>query len=152
MLSSLTKRRGQKLRHGFGTLIRNRIYRRSVIAWNCPPFSHGSCLFHGMADPPWSSGSLTSAVCFCAAHEVSATTNAHSKTGTTIVRSLRTCASIDYTVSRLNLDAARQAVGHDIADSSGWFNRRNANFSNQCAISQNEHFGIRFHSIARAEI
>ena len=48
------------------------------------------------------------AVSFWDAHEVSATTNAQSKTGTTIVRSLRTCASINHTVSRLYLDAARK--------------------------------------------
>src|SRR5207244_12321618 len=106
------------------------------MAWNCPPFSHGSCLFHGMADPPRSSGSLTRAVSFWDAHEVSATTNAQSKKGTTIVRSLRTCASINHTVSRLYLDAARQAVAHDIADSSGWFNWSNATFCDTRLVSQ----------------
>ena len=67
-------------------------------------------------------GSLTRAVSFCVAHEVMPITNAHSRTGTTIVRRLRTCASINDVVSRLHLSAARQTVGDDIADGGRRFN------------------------------
>src|SRR5262249_57440064 len=76
-------------------------YRRSVMLANCPPVSHGSCLFHGIAELPRSSGSLTRRASCCVAHETMLTASAHSRTGTTIFRSLWICATIYHTVPRL---------------------------------------------------
>ena len=61
-------------------------------------------------------------------------------------------ASINDSITRLHLDATRQAVSENIANSRRWFNRGNANFSNDGCVSQNQHFGIRLQSLAIAEI
>ncbi len=48
--------------------------------------------------------------------------NAHNSREPMFLRSLGIRASIDYSISRLHLDAARQTAGDDIADSGRGFN------------------------------
>ena len=65
---------------------------------------------------------------------------------------LRIRSSINDNIPGLHLNAARQAVGDNIANGGGWFNRRNSNLSNERPAAEDQHFGVRFESLARAEI
>jgi len=85
--------------------------------------SHFSCLFQGMVDSLCSSGSLTKrGGSFCVAHETNVIMVANNRAAVMFFRSLGISASINYNISRLHLDAARQTAGDDIADSGRGFN------------------------------
>src|SRR5436309_4144805 len=106
-----------------------------------------------MVDSLCSSGSLTKrGGSFCVAHETNVIVVANNRAEAMFFRSLGISASINYSISRLHLDAARQTAGDDIADSCRGFNRRNANFSNQSALPQNKHFRVRFDALASTKI
>lgn len=87
-----------------------------------PACSHFCCSFHGRLDS-WPVLSEMSCGCGLLAHEA--------KTNALIPRRMsrrgserdELRASINDDISRLYLDATRQAVGNDIADSGSWFNR-----------------------------
>ena len=86
------------------------------------PVSHFFGVFHGMLDSACESGSLIKAVCgFSVAQEEKMVRVAIVRQNAR--RRLRIGASsINDSISRLHLDAARQAVGDDIAYGSGRFN------------------------------
>src|SRR5437867_5050429 len=120
---------------------------------NWPPVSHFSCLFQGIAPSGFASGSFTKATfSFWLAHETNKPAATSSKAAATFRSCLRICASINDNVSRLYLDSTRQGAGDDIADGGSRFNRRNADFSNKGAVANDQHLGMRFHSVAAAEI
>ena len=76
-----------------------------------------------MVDSPCSSGSLTNrGGSFCVAHETNVIMVATNRVEVMFFRSLGISASINYNISRLHLDAARQTAGDDIADSGRRFN------------------------------
>src|ERR1041384_47164 len=106
-----------------------------------------------MAVSAFASGSLTNATSFFwVAQETSVLAATSSRPAEIQGLKLRIRVSIDDDVSRLHLNASRQRAGHDIADSRCRFNRRNANFSNVGAVSHNQHFGMRFDSVAAAKV
>ena len=90
------------------------------------PVSHFAGLFHGMLDSACESGSLIKAVCgFSVAQEEKLARVALRRAivRQSFRRRLRFgTSSINDGISRLHLDAARQAIGDDIAYGSGRFN------------------------------
>src|ERR1041384_1730767 len=110
---------------------------------NWPPVSHFSCLFQGIVDAPRSSGSSTRRACDLSdAQETSTALLAHrSASGRFRIRSKMT-AGINYSVSRLHLDATRQSAGHYIGDAGGRFNRRNTQLTDARAPAVNEEIGV----------
>ena len=76
-----------------------------------------------MVDSLCSSGSLTKrGGSFCVAHETNVIMVTNKRAEVMFFRSLGISASINYNISRLHLDAARQTAGDDIADSGRGFN------------------------------
>ncbi len=99
-------------------------YRRSVIFANAPPLvSHFSCLFQGIWDSGFASGSLTRPTCsFWEAQETNTVVAASKRAAAIVLFRSGIRASIDDNVSRLHLDPSCQAAGNDIADSGRRFN------------------------------
>src|SRR2546421_3343611 len=118
---------------------------------NWPWVSHFSCLFQGIWDSFLASGSSTSATCgFCVAQPTRAMQPANSRKAEIVRLGIR--ASINDSITRLHLDATRQAVSKNITNRCRRFNRRNANFSNNGGLAQHQHFGIRLYPLAIAQI
>src|SRR5437870_3535950 len=97
-------------------------YRRSVnpLNWLCW-LSHFSCLFQGICDSFFASGSSTSATFFSVAQPIKATQAANSSKKEIVRLGIR--ASINDSITRLHLNATRQAVSENITNSGGRFNR-----------------------------
>ena len=63
---------------------------------------------------------------------------------------LRIWSSIDDSISRLHLNATRQAIGDNITNGRGRFNRGNTNLSDESAMAENKHVGVGGETLASA--
>src|SRR5438105_5287513 len=126
-------------------------YRRSVMLANWPCVSHFSCLFQGIWDSRPACGSSTRAGFGFSVAQPARRVHATKRSNDAIVR-LGIRASINNGVTRLYLDATRQAISHNIANCCRRFNGRNANFSDRCPASQNKHFRVGLHALVLAKV